>query len=304
MLRVEPVEDPEERVEISVMDVGNLIHQSFDALVREAGDTGHLPGFGAPWSERQRERLQAIGAQLADDYEAAGKTGHPLLWARARAHILAVLDWMIDDDNVWRAQQDARVVASELVFGLRGEPPLGVRVDGGTVLFRGAVDKIDQRRDGTLLVTDIKSGGARAFKDLSEANPDACGEKLQLPVYAHAARAAYGDDDTPVEALYWFVRRDRGRVHVPLTDLVAGRYATTVGVLASSLASGAFPQRPPEKPDFRWVQCAYCNPDGLGHAGPRRWWEAKRFSPALVGFTALVEPDAVPERMGEEGAQS
>lgn len=45
MLRVEPVENPEELLEISMMDVGNLIHQSFDALVREAGDADELPGF-------------------------------------------------------------------------------------------------------------------------------------------------------------------------------------------------------------------------------------------------------------------
>ena len=193
------------------------------------------------------------------------------------------------------------MVASELAFGVRGEPTLGVPVDGGTVQFRGAADKIDERRDGTLLVTDIKSGSARRFKDLSESNPDARGEKLQLPVYAHAARAAYGDGDTPVEALYWFVRRDRGRVQVPLTDIVQQRYAATVGALATSLASGAFPQRAPEKPDFRWVQCTYCNPDGLGHAAPRRRWEAKRLSPELVGFTSLVEPDVVVDRSGDDG---
>ena len=49
-------------------------------------------------------RLLAIGAQLADEYEAAGKTGHPLLWARSRENILSTLDWMIDDDNAWRAR--------------------------------------------------------------------------------------------------------------------------------------------------------------------------------------------------------
>ena len=85
--------------------------------------------------------------------------------------------------------------------------------------------------------------------------------------------------------------KDRGkRVDVPLTDEVEQRYAGTVGSLATSLASGVFPQRAPEKPDFKWVQCPYCNPDGLGHAAVRRRWEAKRLGPELADYTSLVEP--------------
>ena len=173
MLHVEPVEDPEELVETSVLDIGSIIHESFDALIREAGAAGVLPGYGEPWTQVQRQRLQEIANATADAYEAAGRTGHPLLWARQREQILATLDWMIDDDNAWRAGNDARVVASELAFGFGGEPAVEVPVPGGTVRFRGAADKIDERRDGTLLVTDIKTGSARTFKELSEGNPDA-----------------------------------------------------------------------------------------------------------------------------------
>ena len=297
LLRVSPVEDPDVIVEISVMDVGNIIHASFDQLVREAAQANALPDYGQPWTEAQRQRLQQIGWTESHKYEAVGKTGHPLLWARQRDQILATLNWMVAADNAWRASQDARVVASELRFGFDGTPGVEVEVDGGTVRFAGSADKIDERRDGSLLVTDIKSGSARKFKDLSEDNADAGGEKLQLPVYAHAARAEYGNRDTKVEALYWFVGpKDRGkRIQVPLTPAVQERYAATVGLLATSLANGVFPPRAPEKADFRsdWVQCAYCNPDGLGHAAPRRQWEAMRLDPALAAYTGLVEPDVV-----------
>jgi RecB family exonuclease len=297
LLRVSPVEDPDERVEISVLDVGTIIHESFDALIREAADEDRLPGYGQPWSDAQRARLQEIGARTADEFQSEGKTGHPLLWARQRASILATLDWMVTSDNAWRAEQDARVVASELSFGRGEAPAVVVPVADGSVTFRGSADKVDERRDGTILVTDIKSGSARKFKDLSEQNPVAKGEKLQLPVYAHAARDAHGQRDSEVEAQYWFVgRKDRGtRIEVPLTDAVEQTYAATVGLLASSIARGAFPQRAPEKADWRqdWVQCAFCNPDGLGHAAARRRWEAKRLAPELAAYTALVEPDAV-----------
>jgi ATP-dependent helicase/nuclease subunit B len=301
MLNVEPVEAPEEEVEISVLDIGSLIHECFDELITGCADKGELPDFGQPWSGPQRQRLQAIAVAKADAFEAEGRTGHPLLWARTRPSLLATLDWMLDNDSTWRAGQDARVLASELVFGMHGQPEVEIRIDGGIVRFRGSADKVDQRRDGTLLVTDLKTGSIFTFKDLSETNPVAHGEKLQLPVYAHAARARFGDADTLVEASYWFVRKDRGkRVKVPLTDVVEQVYSETVGLIVRSIAGGVFPSRAPAEPDFRWVKCPYCNPDGLGHSDVRRQWETKRLAPALVGYTRLVEPEALEEPLDDD----
>ena len=196
---------------------------------------------------------------------------------------------MVDDDNHWRAEHDARVVASELPFGLHGTDPVMVDLpDGGVVAFRGSADKVDEARDGTILVTDIKTGSARTFRDL-RTDPVAAGEKLQLPVYALAVRAAHGQPDSPVRALYWFVHKHRERVEVELTPEVDATYAITVGKLVGGIGRGAFPPRAPEAPDFLWVQCPYCNPDGLGHGEVRAAWERKRLSPELANFAALVE---------------
>ena len=303
MLHVEPSELPEQEVEISALDIGNLIHESFDELISGCAEMGELPGYGQPWSGPQRQRLAAIASARADAFEAQGRTGHPLLWARTRPSLLATLDWMLDSDSQWRAGLDARVLASELVFGMHGEPGVEIRIDGGVVRFRGSADKVDQCRDGTLLVTDLKTGSIRTFKDLSEANPVARGEKLQLPVYAHAARARFGDAGTPVKAMYWFVRKDRAkRVTLPLSEEVEQAYAETVGLITRSIAHGVFPARAPAEPDFRWVTCPYCNPDGLGHSEARRRWEAKRLAPELVGYTALVEPEALTRPAGDVDA--
>jgi ATP-dependent helicase/nuclease subunit B len=293
MLHVEPAEPPEKQVEISDMDVGNLIHQSFDALISEEADAGELPGYGQPWTGRQRLRLREIGEAKAAEFEAAGLTGHRTLWTRKREGLLATLDWMLAADARWRADLDARVLASELSFGADGHPEVLIGVDGGELRFRGSADKVDECRDGTLLVTDLKTGSARTFAGLSADNPVQGGEKLQLPVYAHAARARFGDARTEVRASYWFVRKDRGkRVEVPLTQAVERAYAETVGLITRSMAAGVFPPRAPAEPDFRWVTCPYCNPDGLGHADVRRRWEAMRRGPELRDYTGLVEPEA------------
>ena len=290
LLHVEPLELPEEIVTISAMDIGNLVHESMDEFIRDQVDT--LPSYGEPWTTAQRKRLQEIASARAEDFVARGATGHPLLWEHERGAVLTDLNYMLTDDDAWRAERDARVVASELTFGMRGADPVAVDVARGRVLMVGSADKIDETRDGTVLVTDIKTGRAEKFRVL-EKDPVAAGTKLQLPVYAHAARQLLGASD--VQAQYWFVRKDRGkRIMVPLDGEVETRYSATIGTLVDSIAAGCFPLKAPEEPDFSWVQCRYCNPDGLGHSAERERWERKRSDPVLAPLIALIEADAVP----------
>ena len=292
LLRVQPLEQPEEVLTISPLDIGNLMHESMDDLVRECA--GSLPSYGAEWTPRQKQRLRAIAEAKADEFEARGITGHPRLWRRERARILADLDWMLDDDFEHRHCIDARVELSEMAFGMDGKDPVEIVVPGGRVLMRGSADKVDRTRAGAIVVTDIKTGSAKRFSGLKK-DPVAGGTKLQLPVYAHAARQRLGTPATDVQAVYWFVRGlSRGeRIPVDLAG-VETTYAETLDVIVSSIATGLFPQRPPDKPDFAaWRQCDYCNPDGVGHGDARSRWERKRGAPVLAGYVGLVEPDAL-----------
>jgi RecB family exonuclease len=178
-------------------------------------------------------------------------------------------------------------------FGLRGQDPVEVAVRRGTVRMRGSADRVDERADGTLIVTDIKTGSRRTFEKISEADPFIEGTKLQLPVYALAARSRYGDSTTHVRAAYWFVRKNRGRKELALTSDVEQSYTETVGVLVDSIAAGLFPSKAPETPDFAWVQCSYCNPDGTGYGELRDAWERKQFDPVLRRLIRLIDVDAL-----------
>jgi len=291
LLQVEPLEAPEDLLVISPLQVGNLIHNSLDAFVSRL--RGSLPGFGESWTEEQRSLLLAIGADLADRFEAEGLTGHPRLWQRERLRILGDLMVLLTDDERWRAEHDASVVASELRFGFDGEPPVEIPVPSGRVLLRGSADKVDLGKDGTIYVTDVKTGGFSRYEAI-ESDPVAAGTKLQLPVYAYAARARLGEPSTPVEASYWFVRKGGRRIPVPLTPEVADRYVDTLDVIVSSIAAGYFPAKAPEIPDFLWVQCPYCNPDGIGHSEVRARWERKRNDPGLERLVRLIDPAALP----------
>ncbi|MEV6283408.1 PD-(D/E)XK nuclease family protein [Kribbella sp. NPDC051770] len=291
LLQVEPLEAPEDLLVISPVQIGNLIHNSLDAFVSRLA--GSLPGYGEPWTAEQRSLLLAIGADFADRFEAEGLTGHPRLWQRERLRILGDLLVLLDDDDHWRAEHNASVVASELRFGLDGEPPVEIAIPSGRVLLRGSADKVDLGEDGTIYVTDVKTGGFSRYEAI-EADPVAAGTKLQLPVYAYAARARLGEESTPVEASYWFVRKGGRRIPVPLTPEVADRYVHTLDVIVSSIAAGHFPAKAPEIPDFLWTQCPYCNPDGIGHSEARARYDRKRFDPTLERLVRLIDPTALP----------
>lgn len=287
LLGVEPVEQPEDVITVSPADIGTLMHESFDALVRVFD--GRLPAHGEPWTDEQHSRLLEISQEKATKLADDGRTGHPRLWERELARVQADLTAMLLADNVWRREHRAAVLASELKFGMDGEAPVAIDLpDGTTLLMRGAADKVDRDVDGRLYVTDIKSGKRDSFAPI-EKDPVVGGTKLQLPVYAHAARAAYGSD-AEVEAAYWFVRRDKGRIEVPLTDDVEELYAQTLQTIVTGIRSGLFPPRPPVEADFRWTQCAFCNPDGISHANARRRWEQSKDDPALTHLVALIEP--------------
>ena len=296
LLQVEPLEAPEDLLVISPMQVGNLIHNSLDAFVSRLA--GSLPAYGESWTADQRSLLLAIGADLAEQFEAEGLTGHPRLWQRERLRILGDLMVLLNDDDRWRLERDASVVASELRFGFDGEPPVEIPVPSGRVLLRGSADKVDLGRDGTIYVTDVKTGGFSRYEAI-EADPVAGGTKLQLPVYAYAARARLGEPSTPVEASYWFVRKGGKRIPVPLTPEVEARYVETLDVIVSSIAAGHFPPKAPEVPDFLWVQCHYCNPDGIGHSEVRARWDRKRHDPTLSRLVRLIDP-VVYEEAGDE----
>jgi ATP-dependent helicase/nuclease subunit B len=295
LLRVAPLEQPEDIITISAMDIGNLIHECMDDLVSEFA--GNLPGPGERWSPTQRARLAEIAQARAIDFQQRGLTGHPRLWARESLRIATDLAAMLDDDDRWRATVGAGVRASELPFGIKGEPAVELVVPSGRVLMRGSADKVDVGADGSIYVTDIKTGSQRSFKEITQEDPVVGGTKLQLPVYAYAARQRYGDRATPVSTIYWFVRRQPGRIAINLTPDVEEQYAATVDVLVRSIAGGLFPPMAPEGPDYAYVQCGYCNPDGIGHADNRDRWLRKRRDPVLRDLVALVDPQAVADEV-------
>ena len=190
VLRLAEPEDPEEHLEITSLDLGNLVHETLDHFIAEVlADPLTRPASGERWTDAHRARMQALGAQICDEFEDRGLTGRRVLWKPTRRRILRELDEFLTRDGDRRAETGLAPVASEMTFGAStSNPPLAVDLaDGRTLHFRGSADRVDVGADGELVVVDYKTGSDRSFVGLTEGDPTKNGTKLQLPVYAIAA---------------------------------------------------------------------------------------------------------------------
>jgi hypothetical protein len=105
----------------------------------------------------------------------------------------------------------------------------------------------------------------------------------------------------PVRAEYWFVS-SKGQFELigyPVTPEVLERVGRTLGTIVAGIETGVFPPYPTASSTSPFIECPYCDPDGLGVVELRRAWERKAGDPSLAAFAGLVEPEADTEADGE-----
>jgi hypothetical protein len=294
LLEVQPVDDPSQQLEMSALDRGSLIHEVLEKFVSDvlARPPERQPRPDEPWSHDDHALIRRIAEQVCTRYESRGLTGRPVFWRRDRAQIVALANRFLLDDDAKRCEAGTRPVAAEHGFGFDGVDPVAIRLHDGRLLhFRGSADRIDAGPGGSLLVLDYKTGKADDYRSLSADNPDERGTKLQLAVYAQAARAYAGRPDAPVTSEYWFVSERGGfaRKGYAVDDAVLDHVTSTLGVIVDGIERGAFPAHPIDS-FAPFVICAYCDPDGMGVSELRRDWERKRHDPAIAPYADLAEP--------------
>jgi RecB family exonuclease len=308
VLRVEPVENPEEQLQITPLVRGDLVHRVLERFILDVLDrpVGEQPGPDDPWSVADRARMMEITDELCDEYQAAGLTGRRIFWGRDRAAIHADVQKFLTVDDVRRREERTRPIAAELAFGFDGSELTTVPVtlaDGRVLRFRGKADRVDLGDDGTIRIVDYKTGKADDYKGLSEDDPDHRGTKLQLVIYGIAARLHHGDLAAPVHAEYWFVSRkgDFKYIGYPITPEVLERVGATLGTMVTGIEAGVFPNHPDPTvvSSSPWIDCNSCDPDALGITELRGRWDRKRHDPALAAYADLAEPLA--DVCAEEG---
>jgi len=292
VLGVKQVDNPEELLQITPLERGDLVHRVLDAWLRDRIDAG-VPAPDDAWSPEAVDALRAVAATALDDAEQRGVTGHPVLWDRDRARITGDLEAFVDRDLTRRRDDGLTPEATELPFGFPGGlPALRIELgDGRSVQVRGRIDRVDVAADGTVFVTDYKTGRS-TYTTVSSDDPLAGSTRLQLPIYGLALRDRYADAPG-IHTEYWFITHaGRGRrIGYRLTDDVVARLRSALALVIDGIDAGLFPRRPPAKPSYgSHVQCVYCDPDGLGTAQLYRAWERIRTDPALRAYVQAVEP--------------
>ena len=121
-------------------------------------------------------------------------------WAQTRDEIL---------DNVRRSLEALAALPGgyapalhEAMFGLKDRPPLVVRQGEDSFRLCGYIDRVDRAPDGRVRVVDYKTAGPWTFSKKAVVE----GKKLQLPLYALAARDALALGQ-PAEGFYWHVQQ-------------------------------------------------------------------------------------------------
>ncbi len=296
LLRVEIPELPEEVYELSALDRGALVHDTLDEFLREVlARDGGPPAPGAAWTDADRTRLHAIAEAHSARFEALGLTGRRAFWDRDRRRLFADLDRFLAEDAQVRRDYGLTTLATELRFGFTDaeRPAIDLVLSDGRVLrFRGAADRVDGTRSGDLLVIDYKTG--RSFAVGDQGDPTSAGTKLQLPVYALAARHAFGTPDTRVVAAYWFIstRGEFRWAEVALDEHTRARLDEVLRTIVDGIEHGVFPCAldPPDSWPRR--RRTYADPDARGTRDRYREWAHKRHAEELAGYVALAETAA------------
>ncbi len=296
VLRVAVEEDPERLLELSPRVRGTLVHEILELFVTEElakPEVDRVPA-GAPWPEDSGRQLVALLDRVGAAAEERGLTGKAALWALHREEIAADLWRFLEEDSGYRMRTGAVPESVELAFGFDGAPPVTITTPSGrAVRFRGRADRIDRLPDGSITVLDYKTGRPKQYDGLDD-DPVKAGLRLQLPVYAAAARQMRGStpENGAVAAAYWYVSTRGGfaREQVALDAATSERFGVVVDHIADGIDAGTFPAVPGEWSAFfgRSTNCRWCEYDGLCAADRIGQWETKVDAPELAPFHSLV----------------
>ncbi len=227
---------PEPTAGLEPVQLGTIYHQILEALYQR-------PGATAATGEDLAALVERVAAPILDDAPRQGGFRETAWWRQTRREILGDVARTADALNELSAGHE--LIVCEARFGLDEAPPLTVAVAGRSFQLRGIIDRVDRGPRGRLRVIDYKSAGPTSYgiRDF------AAGKRLQLPLYALAARDALALGEVG-DGFYWHIRQAEPSA-LRLTSFEGGPEAalTEAARLAwaavQAARAGAFRPRPP-----------------------------------------------------------
>lgn len=248
LLRLNVVEEPEEREMLDAASRGTLIHEVLETFFREQQSRGR-PAPGEAWTGEDRSRLLALLDEALERARARGLTGLEIFAGHQRRALRADLEEFLDQDSLFR--QATGAVPSQFEAAIPENSVAGIRL-------RGYADRIDRTPDGSRAwVIDYKTGSSSDYEKTAD-GPLVRGTRLQLPSYLLAVR-----DAREARALYWFITRAGGFEQIGYEPTPARQQAfeATIGAILDGIRGGTFPAVPGDYDEFRgsFENCAYCD---------------------------------------------
>lgn len=287
--RLRPVERPEALIHLDPLTRGSLLHEVFFHLGRELRERGLTP--------LRPERIDEAFELLTE-----------IFWrveAEVRERVAPAID------RIWKDQMDGLLgdlrgflqryagtgripLANELTFGMGAKQPADpasrteAAVLPGGLRLHGSIDVVERRRDGTVQITDYKTGKA-SIETTDTQSILFGGRALQPLLYALAYEALTG---SPAASGRLYYATIRGAYLATEVDAASEQsravFESFVAGLDRAVASGRFPALP--NPGVTYRVCDYC--DYLPVCGPRPAGHGR--TKARAGFAAaLDEVDAV-----------
>ncbi len=292
VLGIGNIEDPEEIFEISPLEKGLLIHQILEEFMGRVKQMGELPGPTQSWREKDRQLLREVALEAFQRAKARGVTGKEVIWQAVQEEILSDLDIFLREDLKVRSQLGLTPSLVEPEFGSGKDWPevLLELEDGEVVRFRGMIDRVDGDAAGEeVVVIDYKTGRSGQYSALNKDAVDG-GKRLQLPIYALAARGALGEK-TKVKAVYWFISSRGGfslRPESPMDlEVVEKRAKHAISTVIQGIRGGIFPANPGGGSSEGFGNCRNCDFNSLCPSRRDVHWDRKSIDPRLSPYIAL-----------------
>lgn len=222
-LELEPREEAEEGFDVRML--GSMLHKILEEH------------YGDP-STALRAKAEKVFADAPTEYGFRPTA----LWTQQQAELTRVLEKSVEALN--EGSQGFTPHTMEARFGM-GNPSLVLKTSAGDVRLHGYIDRLDTASDGSLRVIDYKAGStAISASHLKE------GRRLQLPIYAMAARDALGLGEVS-GGFYWHIQKAEasslklekfeGGVEAAFAIAVAH-----IGKHVTGIRAGHFEPKPPE----------------------------------------------------------
>ena len=235
-LDLEPRTRPEEGFDALIL--GSIYHAILEEVFRRARNQNDV----------SEAALRALLQQATEPIFLAAPQTYGFrptpLWDFQQRELLGVLDRTLV--GLSELAGNFAPFEFEAAFGMRGNPPLEITSEEGTLRLRGFIDRIDRNPDGKLRIIDYKSGSTPiTAAELAE------GKRVQLPLYALAAQQALHLGEV-ISGFYWHIttakasslalEKDPGGVEGALATATAYAFNHVRGI-----ESGRFQPKAPAK---------------------------------------------------------